>query len=131
MSQKRTLEELEPLFVLPDYQRKGLERAAWNGMIAVGGKETIVSARCDSTITGYINELQARIPGLTNSAAARLLMSVGVDSLRAIEHYAPAIIEDTTRRADGVNPSNDAARLASMVCPLVAHSVEYTSQYGL
>ena len=117
--QDERLEALSPYFVIPSWQ-KGLDAPAWNSLFKRDRYGDVVSTRIDGATAAALADLLARFPGMKQAEAARLLMVIGADALAAVKHDAPAVINDATLNADG---KQDAARLASMVCPLVSNAV--------
>jgi hypothetical protein len=116
---------LENYMTLPPYERRA--RAAWYSLMkAAEHREQAyrehLTARVDSETAARVEELGTIVPGLTTSAACRLLIILGLENLMAIKHYAPEVLADAVR-ADGT-PFMNSARLASMVCPLTASALE-------
>ena len=116
--QKKQLDALAPYFVLPSWQ-KGVDAPAWNSLFPKQRYGEVVSTRIDGATAAALSDLSARFD-MKQAEAARLLMVIGADALAAVKHEAPAVINEATRLADG---KEDAARLASYVCPLVANSI--------
>jgi hypothetical protein len=113
------LEALSPYFVIPSWQ-KGIDAPAWNSLFRRDRYGDVVSTRIDGGTAAALADLMARFPNMKQAEAARLLMVIGADALAAVKHDAPVVINDATLKADG---KEDAARLASMVCPLVSNAV--------
>jgi len=118
-AQEDQLDALRTYFVLPSWQ-KGTSTPAWSSLCRKDRFGDVVSTRIDGATAAAMSDLQARFPGMKQAEAARLLMVIGADALAAVKHEAPAVVNEATALADG---RDDAARLASMVCPLVANSI--------
>ena len=98
---------------------------AWAALVPGNGYKYLLSVRADESIEAAVQEVRETVPGLSESAAVRLLLAVGIDGLRAVATYAPGVVDDAVRTGEPVPLS--ACRLAAMVCPLVSNSVRYTA----
>ena len=94
---------------------------AWAALFPGRGWKHTFSARADEAMLAAVDELREIVPGLSESAAVRFLLAVGIDGLRAVNTYAPAVVEDAVRKDDV--PSLNACRLAASVCPLLVNAV--------
>lgn len=118
---RESYEDWSAFLVAPAYSGD----PTWAALFPGRGYKHTFSARADEVTAAAVSELQKTVPGLSESAAVRFLLAVGIDGLRAVRTYAPAVVEDAVRPSD--SPSLNACRLAASVCPIVVNSVEAVS----
>ena len=115
---KETCADWAALMVAPSTD---IPSPAWAALFPGRGWKYTFSARYDEAMAAAVDELRNTVPGLSESAAIRFLLAVGIDGLRAVSTYAPAVVEDAVRKDD--SPALNACRLAASVCPIVVNSV--------
>ena len=125
LDNRNRLERFEAYMTLPEYEQHA--RAAWYSLIdAEQRRETAfrkhLTARVDYHLAERVAELEHSVPGLSTSAACRLLIVLGLENLEAIRHYAPEVLADAVR--DTSTPLENSSRLAASVCPLTAAAIE-------
>lgn len=123
------LDKFGDYMTLPDYERGS--RAAWYSLIdAEQRSETAfrkhLTARVDEKTARDVQKIQEEIPGLSVSAACRLLIVLGLENYKAVQHYAPEVVSDAVRNTS--SPLANSSRLASMVCPLTAAAMGELSE---
>lgn len=96
-------------------------RPAWAGLVPGNGYKYFLSVRADESVEAAVQEVRETVPGLSESAAVRFLLAIGIDGLRSVAAYAPGVVDDAIR--DGEPAALSACRLAAMVCPLVSNCV--------
>jgi len=119
------LDKFTDYMTLPDYEQNS--RAFWYSLIEAeqrseNGFRKHLTARVDERTAKSVTRVQELIPGLSVSAACRLLIVLGLENLAAIKHYAPEVLEDAIR--DNSSALQNSSRLASEVCPLTASALE-------
>ena len=128
-SDRTRLDYLEAMMALPVYDDTPAGRAPMYSIIGrtVARKDGLgfdrpIRSRIDGLLYDHIDKLCSDIPGLSVSAAVRLLIAVGLENLEAVKHYTPEILPAAVRPDD--TASQNSARLASMVCPLTATALQ-------
>ena len=119
MMKKETAADWGSLLVSPPIDG---ETPSWAGLVSQGnGWKYVFSVRADEAAAYAVEELQERVPGLTDSAAIRFLLAVGLETWRAVDFYAPSVVSEMVRETDpaGLN----VARLASAVCPIAVNTI--------
>ena len=113
-----SVEDWREYLVAPPY----VGAPAWASLAPGRGWKFALSVRADEQIEAAVEELRESVPGLTESAAVRVLLAIGVDALRAVSIVAPSVVEDAVREKDAA--ALNAMRLTASVCPLVYNAVE-------
>lgn len=119
------MKDMSSLYVIPEWQRDAVP--VWAD-VARPGWTYMVSSKVGEDTARKLEALEARLGGLTDSAAVRLLSVIAFNTLEAVEHYAPELFEEAIREQDA--PGENALRLASMVCPLTVYGVEAVTERG-
>lgn len=118
---KKTAEDWGRLMVVPVVEEDG-GKPVWAGLVSPGnGWKHVLTVRADDAAAACVEELQEAVPGLSESAALRFLLAVGLETWRAVDSYAPAVVAAMVRKDDpaGLNVS----RLASAVCPIAVNTI--------
>lgn len=128
---------------LTDEQRKTYDEACWaelgyeadfswefDDRFPLWGVLTDRNSRYDHRVSTRIDDNAAKgidwLAGKTNTttaAATRLALVVGLDVLMSVWEAVPGVYASAIRETDTCGDMS-AARLASMVCPLVFHRLE-------
>lgn len=94
---------------------------AWAGLCRGRGFSHTLAARVDDNMMGDVTALRDIVPGLSSSAAARLLLVFGSEALRASLEFAPGVVSDAVSPLDPA--SVNSPRLAASICPLVRNAL--------